>query len=83
MMKNLLDQFLEQPSTYRLDISDLQLYLDSDIQEIEPVLRSSLKQTYKPVTAAMSLVLWAGIEKNAKATFELIRESVAKINKSI
>ena len=82
-MKNLLDQFIGKPATYELDITDLQHYLGTDIPDLKPILRSSLNKIFKPATAAISLVLRAGIEKNAKATFELITQSVSKINKSI
>lgn len=85
-MKKLLEQFVGKPAIYQLDIRRIEYYLGlgaSDYPDLELVLRYSLDRIYKPVTAAMSLVLRAGIEKNAQATFELIKESVAKINKSI
>jgi hypothetical protein len=82
-MKNLLDQFVGQPETYQLDIRILEHFLGSDFPDLKLVLRCSLKKFYKPASAAMSLVLRAGIDKETKATFELITESVAKINKSI
>jgi hypothetical protein len=82
-MKSLLDQFVGQPETYQLDIRDLEKFLGSNIPDIKPVLRCSRQKIYKPATPAMSLVLRAGIDKNAKATFDLIRESVKKLNKSI
>jgi hypothetical protein len=82
-MKNLLDQFVGKPATYQLDVDDLEHFLGSDFPDLKLVLRCSLNKIYKPASAAMSLVLRAGIDKETKATFELITESVAKINKSI
>jgi hypothetical protein len=83
-MKKLLDQFVGKPATYQLDIRKIKYFLgSSNYPDLELVLRCSIDKNYKPLTAAMSLVLRAGIEKNAKSTFELITESVAKINKSI
>jgi hypothetical protein len=62
-MKKLLDQFVGQPATYQLHITDLQHYLGLKIPDIKPILRRSLEKIYKPATAAMSLVLRAGIDK--------------------
>ena len=80
-MKNMLDQFIGKPENFELKTSDVDHYLDSDIPDTKSVLRRTLDLNYKPANAAMSLLLRAGIEKGTDATLELIRESIAKINK--
>ena len=77
----LLELFKGQPETFQLTSDIMYEYLDATIPDLKYVLRSNLKKIYTPGSAAMSLVLRAGIEKNAKVTFELIKESVAKICK--
>lgn len=82
-MKLMLDQFIGKPETYQLDNAEVKRYLSSNIPDLKSVLRvDALGLIYKPVNAAMSLVLRAGIEKGTKGTFELIKESVTKINLS-
>ena len=82
-MKNLLVNFVGKPENYQLNIETIEYYLGYNIPDIKPILRTSDDKIYKPATAAMSLVLRAGIGENAESTFELIRESVAKTNISI
>ena len=82
-MKNLLEQFIGTPAHFKLHLTYLQQFLGTDVPDLKPILRGSQYSIYKPATAAMSLVLRAGIDKQTKATFELIRENVAKINNSI
>ena len=81
-IKDMLDQFIGKPEIYQLDIESVKHYLSAKIPDLKSVLRCTLKKNYKPANAAMSLVLRAGIEKGTKTTFDSIRESVAKINKS-
>ena len=82
-MKLMLDQFIGKPENYQLDNAEVKRYLSSNIPDLKSVLRvDALGLRYKLSNAAMSLLLRAGIEKGSKATFELIRESVEKINKS-
>lgn len=81
-MKRLLDQFIGKPETYELKNSEVKHYLGANIPDIRSVLRQTIDLKYKPVDAAMSLVLRAGIEHGSKITFELIRQSVKKLNKS-
>ena len=77
----LLSLFKDQPETYQLKVANLEQHLGSKpFPDLNGVLRCTLNDIYKPATAAMSLVLRAGIEKKTKITFDLIREQVAKIN---
>ena len=80
-MKRLLDQFIGKPETYRLENNEVKYYLGANNQNIKSVLRQTLDLKYKPVNAAMSLILRAGIEHGSEITFELIIKSVKKINK--
>ena len=77
----LLDLFKGQSATYQLTSDIVKTYLGANIPDLKYVLRSNLDDIYTPASAAMSLVLRAGIKKNTKMTFELIKESVAKICK--
>ena len=83
-LEKLLERFVGQPATFFLEEREVQRCLCSyDIKDqVKPVLRCSSDDIYKPVSAAMSLLLRAGINKNAKITFDLIKESVRKVNKS-
>lgn len=76
-LKSILDQFIGKSETFELTNNG---YFEWKIPK--SVLRRLINQNYMPTNAAMSLVLRAGIEKGSKATFELIRECVKKINKS-
>ena len=77
----LLSMFKGQPETYQLGVDDLEQHLGpKPFPDLKGVLRCTLNDIYKPATAAMSLVLRAGIEKKTDITFDLIREQVAKIN---
>ena len=77
----LLDIFKGQPDTYQITSDIVKMYLGPNIPDLKYLLRSNLKKIFTPASAAMSLVLRAGIKKNEKMTFELIKESVAKICK--
>ena len=83
-MEKLLDRFVGQPATFCLKEREVQSCLCSyNIEDqVKHVLRCSSDDIYKPVSATMSLLLRSGINKNAKITFDLIKESVEKINKS-
>ncbi len=79
-VKKLIDLFIDQPETYYLTDAVLNKNLRPPSPDFENVLRCSLDKVYKPATAAISLVLHAGIEENAKINFDLIKHSVAKLN---
>lgn len=81
-IKKMLGQFRGKSETFQLDIDEVKHFLDENIPDTQSVIKCTFEKYYKPANAAMSLVLRAGIERGTKATFDLIRESVAKINKS-
>lgn len=87
--EELLQLFAGQPETYHLNRVDVKHFLGYATPNLKSVLRLSRNEDpnnpsfYTPATAAMSLVLRAGVEKNAKVSWDLIQEIVAKVNKSI
>ena len=83
-LEKLLERFVGQPATYGLEESEVRNYIGScEIGDnLKYVLRLSSDNIYKPASAEMSLLLRSGINKNAKITFDLIKESVRKVNKS-
>ena len=82
-VKQLLELFKNQSDTFSLKNHISEKYLDSPFPEFEEVLRvSSSNNVYHPASAAMSLVLRAGLETKIKIDFDLIKTSVAKLEKN-
>ena len=83
-MEKLLERFVGQPATFCLEENEVRKYINScEIGDnLKYVLRRSSDNIYKPASAAMSLLLRSGINKNAEITFDSIRECVEKVNKT-